>query len=169
MAVGAVLAEQQGTLFPILPSQRGGWAWARGLEGTQVGQPIPTDQRDSPCHMTLWSAINPKGGGFVEVATAQSLPSHHLLCFGFFFNFSFLCFLNCLYLNPPQVFSLLLSCLSPVLGVGREPVARWGLATGRRQPATCPRAGRDKGKGGKNDLTFPLSQGLQDHSFDADI
>ena len=47
---------------------------ARVWEGTQPGQPTPTDQRDIPHHMTLWSALKlGEWGVFFKVSFAQRL------------------------------------------------------------------------------------------------
>jgi len=37
-----------------------GWRCTRSWEGTQSGQPTPTDQRDVPYHVTSCSAIKPE-------------------------------------------------------------------------------------------------------------
>jgi len=47
---------------PSTPQQRlVGWEWARGWEGTQLGQLMQTDQRDISYHMMSCSAIKAEG------------------------------------------------------------------------------------------------------------
>jgi len=57
--------------FPApLPCQQVGWRCTKICEGTLLGQLTLTDQRDSPYHTTLCSALKMRGWMLVGAANA---------------------------------------------------------------------------------------------------
>lgn len=67
------------SLFLMLPCQGVVWGWARGWEGTQLGELTPTEKKGYFIHITSGSAIM-LGGGLSKVAVAWGLEKHCCAC-----------------------------------------------------------------------------------------
>ena len=149
------------------PIQRVGWGWARGLEGSQLGQLTPTDQRDIQtiwCHAQQQKLREEGGRGFIR-SDGFCLPKLLLRamepCFpgdgwtlpcwwevvNQFLVWLCLCtwlllyLLNCLYLKP-QVFSLLPFKFCPPSHLGGSEWAAMqclGAYWGQTMATLCPK------------------------------
>lgn len=116
----ALLIASRLAFFPLL-QQWGGWGWARGWEGDTAGTAEPGWPQGyfMPCNIVLSSKKKKKmrnkgfeGGSHCWETVHQSTYGRWwVIAFALLFS-SFLCLLNCFYLNT-KVFSLLLFLIIP--------------------------------------------------------